>query len=68
MIFNPASVVLLDALWIVPFERNPRFIGREDQLVRLKANFFSKDHTTSIVITDSVVSERRSWCLSCSSW
>jgi hypothetical protein len=33
MISNLASVVLTDGVWIVLFERNPRFIGCEDQLV-----------------------------------
>jgi hypothetical protein len=32
---------------IIPFSRNPRFVGRESQLVELEAKLFSNDHTTT---------------------
>jgi hypothetical protein len=37
--------------WIVPFERNPRFTGRESQLAQLKGMLFARDNTTKIAIT-----------------
>jgi tetratricopeptide (TPR) repeat protein len=48
---NPTSLVSKDAPWIVPFERNPRFTGRESQLAQLEEKLFAKDHTTKIAIT-----------------
>jgi tetratricopeptide (TPR) repeat protein len=48
---NPALLVLTDAPWIVPFERNPRFTGRESQLAQLEGKLFAKDHTAKIAIT-----------------
>jgi tetratricopeptide (TPR) repeat protein len=38
-------------LWIVPFERNPRFTGRDSQLAQLEAKLFATDQTTKIAIT-----------------
>ena len=48
---DPVSVVSTDARWIMPFERNPRFIGRETQLAQLEDKLFAKDHTTRTAIT-----------------
>jgi tetratricopeptide (TPR) repeat protein len=50
MISIPALVVSTDAPWIVPFERNPRFTGRETLLAQLEDKLFAKDHTTRIAI------------------
>jgi tetratricopeptide (TPR) repeat protein len=36
--------------WIVAFERNPHFTGRESQLVQLEEKLLAKDHTTKIAI------------------
>jgi len=36
-----------DAPSIIPFSRNPRFVGRESQLAELKAKLFSNDQTTT---------------------
>ena len=36
-----------DALSIIPFSRNPRFVGREPQLAELEAKLFSNDQTTT---------------------
>jgi tetratricopeptide (TPR) repeat protein len=48
---NPALLGSVNAAWIVPFERNPHFTGRQSQLVRVKERLFAKDHTTKIAIT-----------------
>ena len=48
---NPASLVSTDVPWIVPFERNPRFTGRESQLAQLEEKLFAKYYTTKIAIT-----------------
>ena len=48
---DPASLILTDAPWIVPFERNPCFTGRESQLAQLEEKLFAIDHTTRIAIT-----------------
>ncbi|GIC93461.1 uncharacterized protein Aud_009949 [Aspergillus udagawae] len=37
--------------WIVPFERNPRFTGREPQLAEIEGKLFTRDHTAKIAIT-----------------
>lgn len=37
--------------WIVPFEKNPHFTGRESQLHQLEEKLFNKDHTSKIAIT-----------------
>ena len=37
--------------WIVPFEENPRFTGREFQLTKLEEKLFSGNQTTKIAIT-----------------
>jgi GTPase SAR1 family protein len=34
----------------MPFERNPRFTGREPQLAQLEGMLFSKDRTAKIAI------------------
>lgn len=39
------------APWIMPFERNPRFTGRESQLTELEEKLFVGDQTTKIAIT-----------------
>ncbi|KAI8930567.1 hypothetical protein NX059_012177 [Plenodomus lindquistii] len=36
-----------DAPSIIPFSRNPRFVGRESQLTELGAKLFSNEHTTT---------------------
>lgn len=36
--------------WIVPFERNARFTGREPQLAQLEQKMFSEDGTTRIAV------------------
>ncbi|KAI4947480.1 hypothetical protein J4E91_006299, partial [Alternaria rosae] len=36
-----------DALSIIPFSRNPRFVGREPQLAELEAKLFSNDQITT---------------------
>src|SRR5436305_182635 len=40
-----------DAPWIVPFERNTRFTGRESQLAKLRETLFVGGQTTKIAIT-----------------
>lgn len=35
----------------MPFERNPRFTGRESQLAELEGKLFTGDHTAKIAIT-----------------
>ena len=42
--------VTRDAPWIVPFERNPRFTGRESQLTNLEAMLSVRSQTTKIAI------------------
>ena len=39
------------AFWIVPFERNPRFTGRDFNLIQLVEKLFAKDYTSKIAIT-----------------
>jgi tetratricopeptide (TPR) repeat protein len=39
------------ASWIMPLERNSRFVGRESQLAQLEEMAFSEDRTTRIAIT-----------------
>jgi Cdc6-like AAA superfamily ATPase len=36
-----------DAPSIIPFSRNPRFVGREPQLAELEAKLFSNEQTTT---------------------
>ena len=38
-------------LWIVPFERNPRFTGRESELAKVEDNLFVADRTAKVVVT-----------------
>ena len=38
------------ATWIVPFERDLRFTGREPQLAELEGVLFDKDHTAKVAI------------------
>src|SRR6266536_1876480 len=45
------SLVLTDAPWIVPFERNPCFTGRQSQLAQLEEKLFAIDHTAKTAIT-----------------
>src|ERR1700722_4769283 len=40
-----------DAPWIVPFDRNPRFTGRESQLTKLEEMLVIGGQTTKIAIT-----------------
>jgi len=37
--------------WIVPFERNPHFTGRDSELAQLEEKLFTKGHTTKVAIT-----------------
>jgi len=37
-------------LWIVPFERNPRFTGRDSQLAELEGKLFAGESTTKIAV------------------
>jgi hypothetical protein len=46
---TPQAVV--EASWIVPFERNHRFTGRESQLAQLEEKLFVEDQTAKIAIT-----------------
>jgi Cdc6-like AAA superfamily ATPase len=39
------------AHWIVPFERSPRFTGRDSELVQLEGILFKESRTTRIAIT-----------------
>ncbi|KAF1813614.1 HET-domain-containing protein [Eremomyces bilateralis CBS 781.70] len=48
---NPASLIPAGAPWIVPFERNPHFTGRESQLAQLEGKLFAKDRTMKIAVT-----------------
>jgi tetratricopeptide (TPR) repeat protein len=48
---NPALLVSSDATWIVPFERNPCFTGRETQLALLEEKLFAKDAATKDTTT-----------------
>jgi hypothetical protein len=45
------DIIAHHASWIVPFEKNLRFIDRESQLTKLEENIFAGDHTTKVVIT-----------------
>jgi Cdc6-like AAA superfamily ATPase len=36
-----------DAPLIIPFSRNPRFVGRESQLAKLEVKLFSNEQTTT---------------------
>jgi hypothetical protein len=45
------SQAVLEPSWIVPFERNHRFTGREFQLVQLEEKLFIEDRTAKIAIT-----------------
>lgn len=36
--------------WIVPFERNPRFTGRKNQLAQLEGMLFAKDYTAKTAV------------------
>jgi tetratricopeptide (TPR) repeat protein len=42
---------LANPAWIVPFERNPRFTGREPELTRLEEMLFGKHRTAKLAIT-----------------
>ena len=46
-----ATQAVSKALFIVPFERNHRFTGRESQLAQLEEELFVKDRTAKIAIT-----------------
>lgn len=49
--YSNANKVTPHNPWIVPFERNPRFTGRESQLTELEEKLFVGDYTTKIAIT-----------------
>ncbi|OCK84872.1 HET-domain-containing protein [Lepidopterella palustris CBS 459.81] len=42
---------LVHPKWIVPFERNPRFVGRESELTRLEGMLFGKKRAPKLAIT-----------------
>jgi tetratricopeptide (TPR) repeat protein len=42
---------VFETSWIVPFERNHRFTGRESQLAQLEEKVFAEDRTAKIAIT-----------------
>jgi len=44
------SVAAYRTSWIVPFERNLRFTGRESQLAQLEGMLFAKERTTKMAI------------------
>ncbi|KAN0076626.1 hypothetical protein V8E54_006768 [Elaphomyces granulatus] len=46
--FLPASQ---EGCWMVPFERNPRFLGRHNEVVGLQERIVSKDRVRKIAIT-----------------
>ena len=39
------------ACWMVPFERNPRFLGRQNEVVQLEQKILSKDRVRKMAIT-----------------
>lgn len=45
------KIPLVNPVWTVPFERNPRFIGRELEMARLEDMLFGKHRTAKIAIT-----------------
>jgi hypothetical protein len=47
---SPVLALPKNALWIVPFARNPRFTGREVELARLQEKLFTKDSTSRIAV------------------
>lgn len=47
----PAPSNSVTSLQTVPFERNPRFTGRETDLAKLEARLFAPDHTSTWVVT-----------------
>jgi tetratricopeptide (TPR) repeat protein len=47
---NATAPVPSDALWIVPFERNSRFTGRESQLSQIESALFIEDYTSRLAI------------------
>ncbi|KAF9887352.1 hypothetical protein FE257_010347 [Aspergillus nanangensis] len=38
-------------VWLVPFQRNPRFVGRENEISRLKADLFKQDRPKKMAVT-----------------
>ena len=40
-----------EACWMVPFERNPRFLGRHNEVMRLEQKGFGKDRVRKMAIT-----------------
>lgn len=49
--YDPNPPVIKNAVWIVPFERNPLFAGRESQLAELEGKLFVKNYTSRIAVT-----------------
>ena len=45
---KPDLYIIKDILWIVPFERSPRFTGRNAELAELEDKLFVRDHTSKI--------------------
>ena len=39
------------ACWMVPFERNPRFLGRHNEVIRLEQKILSEDRVRKMAIT-----------------
>lgn len=48
---QPISSKVTNPLQTVPFERNPRFTGRETELAKLEAQLFASHHTSTWAIT-----------------
>jgi len=59
LVWHPQSYITISncqkvvhkAHWIVPFEKNTRFTGREYELAQLEGLLFAEDRTTKIAIT-----------------
>lgn len=47
---NPDPYVIKEAAWVVPFERNTRFAGRESQLAALEGKLCTNTATSRIAI------------------
>ncbi|KFZ24051.1 hypothetical protein V502_01463 [Pseudogymnoascus sp. VKM F-4520 (FW-2644)] len=48
---NTSELKALENIFIVPFDRNPNFTGRESQLAKLEEKFFEKGQTTKVAVT-----------------
>ena len=50
IVFTNSHDLADDAPWIVPFERNPRFTGREIQLAKLQETLFVGGQTAKVTV------------------